>query len=947
MRTFLNFKLSNTIYIIPIFSIVLTLSIVVGVFVYFENKLFNEKIKELHISLEQEKKDMLKDEVSHVLKNLEFGYVNRINKLEVDVKERVDEAYTLVENLHKKFNTTKSKEEIVQIAIEALREQRFFSGNGYYFLFDLEGTTLLSPITPEVEGTKKLLDFQDINGKYPLREILKELQRNKDGFYIDWTYLKLNNLAEQGLKRGYIRFFEPYSLAIATAEYLYQVEEKLKVESLSALRTLENDLKFMIIENKTKEIIYGKLNCPSIREEHNIQKIKLNTKINEYFALECKSHKHLVYTMLYSPWDWLIVSDVLLDDVQSSMKQKEVELKSKIKNRLLIVVLLLVLLSIVIFVFVNRIQYIIYKNLDIFINFFKKIEDTNSYVDIEELSISEFRELGNHANEVMAKKIENEEKINQQNLEIKQRSLVFKQYANVIDSSLIVSKTDPKGIITYVNEEFCRVSGYSKEELIGKSHNIIRDPEAPKSVFYELWQTIKSKKIWKGVLKNRKKSGEFYYVKSVVSPILNLAGEIEEYIAVRNEVTDLILQEKLILKQTTDELTLLPNRQKLFQDLAVESDFRLAIFDILDFKEINEHYGFAVGDRLLIKVKEVLQDIIQTHPSLKLYRLPGDEFALLSEKCPKENFLEVCKKITNRFKKRDFVDEEVTYTIELVCGVSFQKNFFINAEMALNHAKSEAQEIIVFDENTGIKEQLEKNILMTRKLRYAIEHDKITVFIQPIINRNKSEISRYECLIRMIDEEGKIVSPFFFLDVAKKANLYHKLTRIVIEKSFNYFKDREDSFSLNLTIEDILNKETISTLFTKIDENNQLRGRVTLEIVEDEGIENYVEVSDFITKAKEKGFLIAIDDFGTGYSNFEYLMKLNADFIKIDGSLIKHIHIDKNAKVVTELIVSFAQKLHIKTVAEFVHSEEVLQAVREMNIDYFQGFHLGEPKPID
>jgi EAL domain-containing protein (putative c-di-GMP-specific phosphodiesterase class I) len=119
-----------------------------------------------------------------------------------------------------------------------------------------------------------------------------------------------------------------------------------------------------------------------------------------------------------------------------------------------------------------------------------------------------------------------------------------------------------------------------------------------------------------------------------------------------------------------------------------------------------------------------------------------------------------------------------------------------------------------------------------------------------------------------------------------------------------------------------------------------------LEIVEDEGIENYNEVSFFIETMKFLGCKIAIDDFGTGYSNFDYLMKLNVDFIKIDGSIIKNIAHDYNAKVVTELIVDFAQRLNIQTIAEFVYNKEVLDTVSKMGVNYSQGFYLEKPKQI-
>ncbi len=146
-------------------------------------------------------------------------------------------------------------------------------------------------------------------------------------------------------------------------------------------------------------------------------------------------------------------------------------------------------------------------------------------------------------------------------------------------------------------------------------------------------------------------------------------------------------------------------------------------------------------------------------------------------------------------------------------------------------------------------------------------------------------------------------------------------------------------------VEDILNRETMKFLQDQI-EIYQIGGQLILEIVESEGIENYEQVSRFITWMQGMGCRIAIDDFGTGYSNFDYLMRLNVDIIKIDGSIIRNIDQDRNAQVVTELVVSFAQRLGIETIAEFVHSKEVLDTVTDMQIDYSQGFYLAEPCPL-
>ena len=152
--------------------------------------------------------------------------------------------------------------------------------------------------------------------------------------------------------------------------------------------------------------------------------------------------------------------------------------------------------------------------------------------------------------------------------------------------------------------------------------------------------------------------------------------------------------------------------------------------------------------------------------------------------------------------------------------------------------------------------------------------------------------------------------------------------------------------SINITKEDIVNQETTNYLIELLQQYPTLKERITLELVESEGIENSIEVRNFLQTARAHGCLLAIDDFGAGYSNFEYLSRLNVDFIKIDGSLIKNMDTDANAYATVKTITHFAKNLGILVVAEFVHKKEILEKVQELGIHYAQGFYLHEPSPI-
>jgi EAL domain-containing protein (putative c-di-GMP-specific phosphodiesterase class I) len=219
----------------------------------------------------------------------------------------------------------------------------------------------------------------------------------------------------------------------------------------------------------------------------------------------------------------------------------------------------------------------------------------------------------------------------------------------------------------------------------------------------------------------------------------------------------------------------------------------------------------------------------------------------------------------------------------------------------------------------------------------------IKVYFQPIVDNTNGKITKYEALVRLIKDDGEVLSPYFFLDIAVKANLYAKITRIVINKSFEKFHNLPYILTINLSIEDINNKETLSFIFNKL-KSYPNPENIVFEILESQEIKDYIAVKEFVKKVKKIGAKIAIDDFGSGYSNFEHIINIGADFIKIDGSLIKNIDCDKNSQILVESIINLSKNLGIKTIAEFVCSKDIYDIVQNMEADFSQGYYLGEPR---
>jgi EAL domain-containing protein (putative c-di-GMP-specific phosphodiesterase class I) len=275
-------------------------------------------------------------------------------------------------------------------------------------------------------------------------------------------------------------------------------------------------------------------------------------------------------------------------------------------------------------------------------------------------------------------------------------------------------------------------------------------------------------------------------------------------------------------------------------------------------------------------------------------------------------------------------------------GISFYEKDYIDAEMALSIAKENRKDIM-FDENSlQVKSDYGKHIIWLKKLKSAIEDNRIVPFYQPIVDKN-CKIVKYEALVRMIDEDGKVISPFFFLDVAKKSRLYLEITKIVIQKAFKVIKEKNISISVNLTLEDIESEDMREFIISEV-RNCVNKEKITFEIVENEDVRESELVSQFMKELQNEGCQIYIDDFGSGYSNFDYLLKLNPNGVKIDGSLIKNILENKNNQIIVKTIINFAKETGIKTVAEFVENKEIFDKLREMGIDYYQGYYFSPPQ---
>jgi PAS domain S-box-containing protein len=545
--------------------------------------------------------------------------------------------------------------------------------------------------------------------------------------------------------------------------------------------------------------------------------------------------------------------------------------------------------------------------------------DTNNFLEILYKSIENCKE----------KKEKKEKKI--------ETIRVQKQFSDLVDKNSIISRTDKDGIITFVNENFCKVSEYTKEELLGKTHRMVRHPDNSDEVYADMWKTIKYKKSeWSGVIKNLSKSGKTYYIKTTIKPILDLNGDILEFISVRSNVN-----------------TIMSDKKHLIDKIESNNIFLLILIQIEDFDILDKFYNTLTVDKIeKMFAFNMLSYLPNSYVFDNIYNIGNGRYALLADffnfSSSQTNVNYYLESFVKNIRKSILIVDEIEYDLNIIVSYTFGKeHLYEDAKCGLEEA-IDKKILIKYANDSSIQEHIEakKNMEVIKMVKIALDNYKIVSYFQPIINNKTRIIEKYESLVRLVDEDGNVLSPYAFLDISKKGSYYNKITHRVLENSFKILEHITTKISINLSSLDIEKEETRGILYELLERYSSDAGRIVFELLEDENVKDFAVIKRFIKKVKKLGVMIAIDDFGAGYSNFERLLEFEPDILKIDGSLIKNIANDIYSRNIVETIVSFAKKQNIITIAEFVENEEIFNILNNLGVDYSQGYYFGEPKKI-
>ena len=547
----------------------------------------------------------------------------------------------------------------------------------------------------------------------------------------------------------------------------------------------------------------------------------------------------------------------------------------------------------------------------------------------------------------------------QATFEIKKLSAAIEQ------SSSIVFITDSDGVIEYVNPIFEQVTGYAKQEALGQTPRILSSGETPDSMYGEMWGTIKGGWTWRGILKNRTKDGGRYWCNTVISPVKDQNGNIINYLAVQEDITEKKASEaKIKYLAYHDEMTDLLNRsrfmelmgERLFSNLEDKEPGVLLMLDIDHFKFINDSYGHGLGDEVLRSVSRLLKKTLQDEESI-LGRLGGDEFAIYLAPTDEKKGMAIAERIREQIE--GYRSGSLPFRLSASIGAVLYpvhgaavSELFTKVDAAMYRAKELGRNRShLYRDEDHILEDIHSRLKWKERILKALDEDRFEVWMQPIIGLNDNKVRHYEALARMRDEEGNILLPGAFIEVAERFDIIGAVDKQIIKKTLILMseagrKGRSLTFSINLSGKDLMDDDLLLFIRSAISETGADPDHIVFEITETAAVCDIERAARFIKALKSLGCHFSLDDFGVGFTSFTYLRELDVDYIKIDGSFIRNLKKNANDQLFVKAIADVARGMKVKSIAEFVESEETFQILKKLGVDYAQGYYIGKPEHL-
>lgn len=545
-----------------------------------------------------------------------------------------------------------------------------------------------------------------------------------------------------------------------------------------------------------------------------------------------------------------------------------------------------------------------------------------------------------------------------------QKSLI--QLAHAVEQSLnAIIITDLDANIEYVNPIFTRMTGYEPDEVIGKNPRILRSGKTPRKTYYEMWATLSRGELWRGELINRRKNGAEYIEEIIISPVRQPDGRVTNYLGIKEDITEKKKNEERIdyLKHF-DQLTGLPNQSLLTDRFNYslsraqrnKEQLTVMFIDLDNFKTINDTLGHSIGDQLLMEVASRLKKALRREDTIS--RQGGDEFSLILPATDQNGAAYVAAKLIDAVSQPCQIgDHELISTPSI--GITIYPHdgeeieiLFKNADTALFRAKQDGRNNFRFF-TPEMQSYSVRTLQLSSGLRQAVSRNQMYLLYQPQVSIQDGHVTGAEALIRWEHPELGMISPVEFIPLAEDNGQIIQIGEWVLRTAAMQLKKWLDCgfpsmvMAVNLSAVQFRQPNLVETVTGILDEVGLAREYLELELTEATAMDNPQTALKIISEFHANGIHMAIDDFGTGYSSLSYLKRFRLHKLKIDRSFVRDICNDPEDKAIVTAIISLAESLGMKILAEGAESADQVDYLRQQGCHEIQGYYFSKPLSAD
>jgi len=530
-------------------------------------------------------------------------------------------------------------------------------------------------------------------------------------------------------------------------------------------------------------------------------------------------------------------------------------------------------------------------------------------------------------------------------------------------SSEAIMVTDEDNNVVDINPAFTSITGYTREEIVGKNPRMLQSGKQGKTFYRQMWEALLNDGYWHGELWNRRKNGELYAQWANLSLIRHPDGKIYRHIAQFSDITDRKLKDDLIWKQANfDTLTKLPNR-RLFQDRLgqeikkahrIGHPVALLFIDLDRFKEINDTLGHARGDQLLAEAALRILGCVRETDTVA--RLGGDEFTVILPEFGSTAHVEriaqnIIRQLGSPFSLGNGEIGYVSASIGITLypdDATDMGSLLKHADQAMYVAKAEGRNQFSYF-TPSMQQEAHEKMLIGNDLRQALAQNQLEIYFQPIVEAASGQIVKAEALLRWHHPQRGLVSPEVFIPLAEEYGLIQEIGEWVFREAIISVERWRRQFgrliqiSVNKSPAQFTDKTDTNDWITSLPSMGLPGNSVAVEITEGLMLDESTAVQKRLLEFSNNGIEVSVDDFGTGFSSLSYLKQFDIDYLKIDRSFIRDLTEDESDKALTEAIIVMAHKLGIKAIAEGVETVEQRDLLLSFGCDFLQGSLFSAP----